>query len=403
MRSLFCSALLLLSCALASPAQAAPVTAKRGMTRYDYKMARFRERQGEQGAHILLLQNRQAADLILRSMARIEPLMRPDTQVDEAELPELRKQAALKAPQALVRLGHYYMMHPVGENEQLAGEYFRKAAETMDGDALAWLAVYNYVITPSTEANWSSKIERCRTELMESARRGSALGEYLVALTLTGSSPEKISWLEKAARKGFVPAMRALGEAIAEYNYRNVKELRQYYMTPEAKAWLKLAADSGDAAAWGLLSTEGAHENRRLELDFRRLESCAQKEWELAQKFRWNWYGHMFDERMPVGRYAWGGPGPKAMLDAFSHLSALYHRQNKPQAELVEKMKQELGGLADAGHTDAMLAVVKAAESWKSFFPHIEEPCPFDPRPYLKRLQEKAEAGDVHLSRRLAD
>lgn len=355
----------------------------------------------------LLQKSKKTATAIVKSMAAVTPILRPDVEVPESELPDLKEKAESGDVAALIRLGHYYMMHPQPgfANEKEAGRCFEKAAASGDGDALAWLAVYNYLVIPAPAAQWKKKIEALHDEAMKSAEKGSMLGEYLAALSIQDSSEEKLELYERAAKKGFVPAMRGLGETIVDYTYRNVRPLSNYCVTPEAQAWLKLAADQGDSLAWGLLSTEGAHfsgsEKDRPALDFAKLEGFAKKGIEQAKKIRWHWYDSLFDIRIPVERYAWGGAGSMNLLNAYGKVSELYHRQRKSQTPFINLIKNDLTKLAAEGNTDAMVAIVKAASAWKFFFPYADAPCPFNPAPYEKALREKAEAGNLHIARQL--
>lgn len=371
------------------------------LTPAQIKQVEREKRKADSDRRKLLLQSTQKAKSITAKMAGVQPILRPDVQVSDEEVEPLKAKAESGDAAAMVRLGHYYMMHivPGFGNEATAATWFRKAADTGDADALAWLALYDRLTKPKQN---KADIQQ---RFQAAAEKGSMLGEYLMGLT-TENYADKIPWFEKAANRGFVPAMRALAEAIAEHTYREIAPLRNYNLTPEAQAWAKIAAANDDHKAFGILATEGAHfsgsESERPNIDFKKLDSYAQKHIELAKKLSYTWYGSVFDSRLMPGRYDWGGPKADALLSAYAEGASLLHRQNKNDASFLRKFCADMTKMADAGDRDAMLVIVKAAKNWKFFFPLTKTPCPFKPGPYESKLKEMAK-NDPLIPRLLAN
>lgn len=350
----------------------------------------------------LLLKSAQKAKSIATKMAKVVPIPRPDVEVREEELEGLQQKAEGGDAAAMIRLGHYYLMHvePGFANEAKGEEWFRKAAETGDADGIAWLALYEQLSKP--KANKGMIQQR----FLEAAEKGSVLGEYFMGLT-TENYEDKLPWYEKAAERGFVPAMRELADAICEHNYRNVPSLRGgYQLTPEALAWAKLAAGYGDYRAYIILSKEGAYfsgsESDRPRVDAKKMEAHTQKAIELAKQLKYFWYGTSFDCRLMPGRYDWGGSRAYSMLGAYSDAYGFLMGRKKNAASFFRKFHADMTKMADEGDRDAMLVIVKAAKNWKFFFPMNDIPCPFKPAPYEQKLREMAK-DDPLIPRLLAN
>lgn len=375
----------------------------RGMTRSETQPRNQENKHKGSDRKQILQKSRKAAASAERVMARVNPIPRPDTHVDDSELDGLKKKAGKEDAAALIRLGHYYMMHPVenGENEKTAGEYFFRAAQTGDPDGLAWYALYKRLVLP--EADRQKQNEVFLEGGIAAAQQGSMVGAYLAGIAVTEHTEEKMEWLRKAAKSGFVPAMRALGGAIADYTLHNVPIPANEAYTPEAKAWLKMAAERGDYYAWQLLTQEGSAKagpgEPPVEVDYTALETYAENAIRDAKTVQWNWYGTAFDTRQVVDRYAFGGSGAYALLMAYRSMSELYKRQNKDQAPLLRRIEKELTGMADNGNTDAMIAILVCDKEWNSFFRHMKGLCPFDSDPYRRKVQALIQAGNLHLKK----
>ena len=339
----------------------------------------------------LLQKAAQKAKKITLSMVNVAPVMRPDVDVSEDELEPLQAKAEQGDAAAMVRLGHYYMMHvePREANVAKAGKWFKQAAETGDADALAWLGLYMRMTQPKKDVAEANGFFR------ESAEKGSMLGEFFMGL-VTERGPEKLEWYEKAAKRGFVPAMHALAEAISEYNYYLVPSLKNVCVTPDAQAWGLIAAGHGDFKAYGVLMQEGANfagsEKERPYVDYKKLESYGQKQIELIKTLKYTWYGSNFDCRLMIDRFSWGGPRAYAYLTAYSDAFMVLYRQKKNEAPFFKKFHDEITKMADAGDRDAMLVIVKAAKNWSFFFPFAKTPCPFKAEPYESKLKEMAKS-----------
>lgn len=378
---------LILLVALAPAAYAKKQSAAPANAAAQYKQYERDKRKNDSERKKLLMQSTKAAKNISRMMEKVKPLPRPDVDVKDAEVEPLKTKAEAGDAAAMVRLGHYYMMHPVPgfANEGTAGTWFSKAAATGDADAIAWFALYEHLVKGK---NLDAAL---RERFRDSAEKGSMLGEYLMGLT-EEKHADKIPWFEKAAKRGFVPAMRGLSEAISDHTYHDIPALQNYNVTPEAIAWAKLAAANDDYLAYGLLSKEGAFfsglESERPNIDFKKLESYSQKELELAKKVPYTWYGSVFDTRLMVGRYSWGGPRSNAILQAYSDGYQLLDRHKKLTTPFIKKFQADMTKLADAGDRDAMLVITKAAKNWRFFFPTAPQACPFKPEPYAQKLAE---------------
>lgn len=350
---------------------------------------------------------RKRAVAIEKSMAGVKLMSRPETDVPEAELEGLKDRAEAGDAASLIRLGHYYMMHPVEgfSNEKQAEESFRKAAESGDADGMAWLALYRYLTTPINGSNWRELQEKLYEETKVAAEKGSVIGEHLAALA-SADIDEKIAFYEKAARKGFLPAIRELGMALIK-KAEKTPGMYNYSVTPEAQAWLKIAAAKGDALAYIGLSKEGAHfagsADERPPVDFGKLESYAKKGLEAAKKTKFEWYDSIFDTSIAVGRYGHGGVCSTTVIHAWEALVQLADRQKKSLAPVFKQMADELAKAAKEGDTNAMVIMAAAAKQWNLFFPQAlyKSACPFDAAPWVAKLKEKAAEGDLQIRRQM--
>lgn len=335
---------------------------------------------------------------IQKSMSKVTLIPAPRIEITE-DVSELEKAAESGDVQALLKLGHYHMMHPLPEleNEKKAGDYFRKAAESGDADAKAWLAIYNCATAPHNDL--MSLCNKLYEDSIMAARSGSLLGAYLAgsALYTSASSTrnDEIQELFKsAAEKGFAPAMRAYANVL---NHKRSQDPNSYRETnnvlyEDAKAWMELSAKAGDILA--------AHElacitNATSDADLPRGEKIARKVLARAKNLSWEWYDGLLNDVYIHERGHYGGFRMRFIMRIYGDLNRVYmsHKESpeRLRSELVSYLKHQ----AAAGDVEAMAALVALDRRWLYIMRGAHLPAPVNDTDYLPQLEKKAETGDM--------
>lgn len=382
-----------LLCVGALPLHAASTKQKKPKTAYVNPL----EKERDEALKKATAKAKADARSIRKAMANITPVPTPCvSDVDDPS--ELRQAADSGDVQAMIQLGNYYMSHPTAEleNETTAGEYFRKAAETGDPDAKAWLVLYNCSILNGITMDVIQ--ERMYNDCIEAAQKGSLLAAYMAGVAISPKTPEqwteKLSLLKKAAHKGFVPAMRAYGEALTKHLRKENKGL--LYTAPildDAKVWLELAAKEGDlTATYALADLESIVPHT----DIQKAEKIYRKLLPKVLASKWRWFDGLLSRSNYVMERGYrGGERMRMLMDIYGNLNRAYptdsHEVQTLRKELVDTLKK----LASEGDVEAMAAIVNLDRRWQIIIRGAKLPAPVKDSDYLPILEKRAEEGDT--------
>lgn len=354
----------------------------------------------EENLQRLSTQAHAEAQLVREDMEPVLPIPMPDVHVDETELPQIHDLASQGDPRALVQLGHYYMMHPVPDlsNELQAGEYFRKAADTGHPNAIAWYALYHFIVS---EGNLLSKWKTLHEAALPAAQAGSILGAYLAG-TASQNDAEKALLLEPAARKGFVPAIRAYGELLHRQHRANPNLPFTPDILADARTWLEIASNAGDPQATYILSSLSSLPHSQEYADqLEQGEELAHKAIDQMLSRRWNWYDRVFDDWWLQERYTFGGARIGWILHYFGGIERARAIRGLDATDVRDDCIHLLQKLANEGQADALTGLVILSRKWKFCFRFAPGPSPVKEQEYLSRLQKMADEGDMQALRQL--
>lgn len=335
---------------------------------------------------------------IKKDMAKVQLIPEPDVDIKD-DPAELEKAAENGDVQAMINLGHYHMMHftPDFENEKKAGEYFSKAADTGDADAKAWLALYHWVLTPlGSEAQG---YERLYSESIDSAREGSVLGAYLAAISiidkgLDDKKAERRELLESAARKGFIPAMRAYADQLDTLHNQEPDTYAEQpnILYEDARAWMELAAKAGDLhAAYYLAFLRNAISG----LDVAGGEKTARKVIAPLLEKPWRWYDGSFSSRFLCERGHYGGERMHLLLQIYADLHSAYGNNGLNPEPLRKELVSLLEKRAKKGEPEALAALITLDRRWLAIFRGAPLPALVKEADYLPALEKLANDGNM--------
>ena len=389
---------------------------KGSMTQKEYLKEKKKEEKQEKKA---IRDSKKAAALLSKKLAKLKLINPPDARVKEEEVEELQAKADQGDTDAMVRLGHHAMNkleEGVGSAEEALG-YFQKAADAGNADALAWHALAQYQLARRRGETGKAGMEFMLEDCKAAAEKGSLIGAYLTALVNKYFAPasdnpdlrlEAVNEMRAVAEKGFVPAMRQLGECMTEYNFHVLKLHNSY--TPDAKMWMTAAAKAGDYYAYLLLSSEGGNyvglASERPNIDYKAIEAQMLNEaLPLIKKIQPSWYGNTFHTRVLVNVFSWGGEKSDAYLTWCSDMHSLQtNRMGKNPQKVRADLVNILRKIADEeGDQDAMVALVYLYLKWGFWFGKHIEPPPYDEAPYMQKLREQMDAGDNRLKLKMTE
>lgn len=382
-----------LLCVGAQPLQAAPTKPHKSKT----KLVTPLEKERNAAMKKAVAEAKASARNIRKAMANVTPIPMPgESEIKDPS--ELQQAADSGDVQALIQLGNYYMSHPTAglENETKAGEYFRKAAETGDPDAKAWLALYNCAILHGVTMDVIQK--RMYDDCIDAAREGSLLAAYMAGVAIDPKTPEqweeKLNLLKKAAYKGFAPAMRAYGETLTSKVRRENKSL--LYMAPildDAKVWLELAAKAGD-----LTATYALADLARIvpETDKQAAEKIYRKLLPKVLDSKWRWFDGMLSRSDYIMERGYqGGERTRMLMDIYGNLNRAYPSDSNEVQVLRKELVDTLTKLASNGDIEAMAALVHLDRRWQIVIRGAKLPAPVKDSDYLPILEKRAEEGDA--------
>lgn len=382
----------------ALPAEAAP----RGITRAEQNAIRKRDKQKKaesKDKKKALNDIKKRAAALKKELARITPIPMPSDKVAKDQVEALEQASQEGDANAMVQLGHYYMSQggaPQADKKK-AGEYFHRAAETGNADAVAWSALYDFFMMPGKNNLENQKAARQKCcEAAKNVSADSAIAAYLAGL-MTDDSAEQKQMYEQAARAGFVPAMRALGEVMAE-EYATDSTLRFAHIPEDAALWLELAFKNGDVRAAEVRSGSSHmhRSNSEDDTDTAEAEKWLRLALPLALQRENHWFGNTFDSSQPspfVG--AWGGERMYRILTIYSRLVRVKEFDQKNPSDVLRECCNTIKKMADAGEPDAMAAAVLLPRKW-SFWMGLKTANPgiLKESEWLPKLKEKAATGD---------
>lgn len=399
------SALLLL--ALAAGAAAPLYGAPRVITK-DEKIAikkmEKKKKEESKDKKKIARENKKRAAALKKDLAKITPIPTPVVKVEEAELEALQKAAAEGDAAAMVRLGHYHMLHEQAGHQKTAGEFFRRAAENDPADATAWLAVYEYITSTGGEKDVSRL--KCYNKAKGAEENGSAMGAFIAAL-MSEDSAEKLELYTKSAHQGFVPAMRALGELRAREAYEN-QATRYDPMPEDARLWLELAYRQGDAqAAYVRAGSNHMHRitGEEYSTDATEVEKWLRNALELVLKRERTWYGDIFERLSPSPHiYAWGGDRMTLILRIFSGLQRTREFDHRNAADVGRECCNTLKKLAAADDIEAMAAAIMLSRKWSFWMGlNVANPGILKESDWMPKLKQKAANGNARAARLLKE
>lgn len=392
------------------PAEAAP----RVITREEKNAIRKHEKQKKAEAKDkkkYLAEMKKRAAALKKELATITPIPMPNTKVADDQIEGLEQAAKEGDAAAMVQLGHYYMEQekPGNAHKKKAGEYFHRAAETGNADAIAWSALYDFITMPNKNNLDQQKAARqkCCTEAKKAADDGSCIGAYLAGL-MTEDEEEKKPLYEKSARAGFVPAMRALGYIIRQ-EAANDHLIRTGTPPDDACLWLELAFKNGDLQAAITRSSSGRMIRTNTDPDSNtdpaEVEKWLRAALPLALQRERHWFGNIFDATYPspfVG--SWGGERMYSLLIIYSNLLRTREFAQKNSAEIARECCNTIKKMASAGEVDAMAAAVLLPRKW-SFWMGLNSTDPgiLKEKEWLPKLKAKADAGDIFAAAMLKE
>lgn len=393
--------LLVLAASAVSPLYAAPrVISKQEKT--SIKKIEKKKKEEERDRKKIAKDVKKRAAALKKALAKITPIPAPDLKVADSELEGLEKAAEEGDAAAMVRLGHYHMLHMQPGYQKKAGDHFRRAAEIDQGDAAAWLALFEYITSPDGGKAAESPRQKCCNQAKAAAENNSCLGAYLAGL-MSEDEEERLELYTKAAYAGFVPAMRALGEMMAEAAYQN-QATRHAPMPEDACMWLEFAYRNGDAQA-ALVRSGSSHMYRATgapySTDPAEVEKWLRHSLELALKYERTWYGSIFDHSGPSkNAYAWGGNRMCLLLQIYSALLEVREFDNRSVSDVTSECSNTLKKMAAAQDTEAMAAAIMLSRRW-SFWMGIEAANPgiLKDKDWMPKLKQKAASGDALAAR----
>ena len=391
----------------ALPTEAAP----RGISRAEQNSIRKHEKQKKAESRDkkkILKDIKKRATALKKELAHITPIPMPTAKVAEEQVAALEQAAQEGDADAMVQLGHYYMSQEKAPqaNKKKAGEYFHRAAETGNADAVAWGALYDFFMMPGKNNMENQKAARQKCcEVAKKASADSCMAAYLAGL-MTDDTAEQKQLYEQSARAGFVPAMRALGEVMAQ-EYTADSTTRFAHMPEDAAAWLELAFKNGDMRA-AMVRSNSSHmhrSNSEDDTDTAEAEKWLRQALPLALAREEHWFGNIFDSAQPSPfTGAWGGERMYGILRVYSSLVRVKEFDQKNPAEVLRECCNTIKKLADAGEPDAMAAAVLLPRKW-SFWMGLKttDPGILKENEWLTKLKEKANAGDPRAARALQE
>ncbi len=313
----------------------------------------------------------------------------PGPMITEAELPQTQVQADAGLPAAQLALGHYYMTHYEEGyvNEQKAGDWFRRAAESGDAEGQAWYAVWIW----ATDRFPIQGTEKARPWARKAAEQGSTLGEYLMGMFTPIEERERaMQWYRRAAKKGFMPAQRDLAFVLLWGNYFEDKKNPE---VREAHQWIARASATGDPYA---LMMAGGHPHRstmntnehKWVHPYKKSIKFVRQALTNAKHVEWTWYGSLFNVQEGYGRcHGKGGAHYMLVTQAAVDLYNLYSPAGQPVRQPGEDpkkaqavLKELITFFMERAKTDpvaANLALAELFRHWKTLYFH-HEPCPGD-------------------------
>lgn len=391
----------------ALPTEAAP----RVITRAEKNAIRKQERQKKAESRDkkkILKDIKKRATALKKELAHITPIPMPSAKVAEDQIAALEQAAQEGDAKAMVQLGHYYMSleKTPQASKKKAGEYFHRAAETGDADAVAWGAIYDFFMMEGK--NSLEKQAAARQKCYEAAKKAAAdssLAAYLAGL-MSDDPAEKKELYEQSARAGFVPSMRALGEMMAK-EYTTTPNMRFARVPEDAAAWLELAYKNGDMQAATVRSgSSNMHRsNSEDDTDTAEAEKWLRLALPLALAREEHWFGNLFDATQPSPfTGAWGGERMYGVLRVYSYLVRVKEFDEKNPADVLRECCNTIKKLADAGEPDAMAAAVLLPRKW-SFWMGLKttDPGILKESVWLPKLKEKANSGDPRAIRALQE
>jgi hypothetical protein len=161
-------------------------------------------------------------------------------------------------------IGHWHLTAPkdwpapCDRNRAKAIHFLEAAAGQGDACAAFSLAECHAVRTQSEKSVQGSDPEVSLVRI--AAENGLLQAQYQLALyywegQAVRRSPKRCRhWLERAAERGYVPALARLGELLTSPNWQKGRHSRQEEDLAEAKRWLTKASDLGHVASTGLLA-----------------------------------------------------------------------------------------------------------------------------------------------------
>ena len=391
----------------ALPAGAAP----RGAGKTALKTTRKYEKQKKaesKDKKKILKDIKKRASALAKELSRITPIPMPNAKVAEDQVEALEQAAQEGKASAMVQLGHYYMSREETPkiSKKKAGEYFHRAAEAGDADAVAWSAIYDFLMMEGKNSLEKQKAARQKCyEAAKSVAADSCLAAYLAGL-MSDDSAEKKELYEQSARAGFVPAMRALGEMMVE-EYATDSSMRFARVPDDAAAWLELAYKNGDMRA-AMVRSGSSHmhrSNSEDDTDTAEAEKWLRQALPLALAREEHWFGNLFDssQASPFPS-AWGGERMYGLLNVYSRLVRVKEFDHKNSADVVRECCNTIKKMAAAGEPDAMAAAVLLPRKW-SFWMGLNTSNPgiLKESEWLPKLKEKADAGDPRAARALQE
>lgn len=389
----------------ALPADAAP----RVITKEEQKAIRKYEKQKKaesKDKKKILKDIKKRATVLKKELAHITPIPMPTAKVAEDQVEALEQAAKEGDAEAMVQLGHFYMSQEKTPqvNKKKAGEYFHRAAESGNADAVAWSAIYDFFMMEGK--NDLEKQKAARQKCCEAAKKVAAescMAAYLAGL-MSDDDAEKKQFYEQSARAGFVPAMRALGEImLAEYATDSAVKFAR---APEDVAvWLELAFKNGDMrAAMARSNSNYMHRsNSEEDTDTAEAEKWLRQALPLALAREEHWFGLLFDSTQPSPfTGAWGGERMFGVLSVYGRLVRVKLFDSKNPADVLRECCNTIKKMAEAGEPDAMAAAVLLPRKW-SFWMGLKttDPGILNEKEWLAKLKEKANAGDPRAARAL--
>ncbi len=305
----------------------------------------------------------------------------PVVSVPDSELETLLTEAEAGKASAQIRLGHYYMGHYEEgfANETKAGEWFLKAAEAGNAEAQAWYAIYLFVTHPTPKEgeklayDWAYK----------SAEQEHPIGLYLMGImTPRTDVEERQRWLKPAAKKGFVPAMRALASTMLchEHPMEDKKD-------PVVKAAFKLLdkatrrqdCESLMVASGSLGRRESSGiQQKTLVHPLKESEKYGKAALAAALQREWQWYDTVFDFEFLVRRYVAGGARYYQLIRAYLNLRSLYEfkHEDKKAEKIPVQLVAHLKKLAKEDPVCANYALAHLLMNWKGLYMGPDVPMP---------------------------